>query len=95
MRAIQYGKDSRIRDTVIDGRARFPGGENVARAQDRQLLRNRRRFNPQGGLEVGDGAFPAAQEFQNADARRMGQGLEQVGLEVGQGRAHAPSFFNI
>jgi hypothetical protein len=90
-RHVEQVPDKRIAYGVPDGRALFAGGHDVLRAQDGQLLGHGGLVEIELGLELLDAPSVRAQDFQDPDADRVRERLEELGLEglKIRGLAHA------
>src|SRR2546425_4657701 len=70
-----------IPQRVPDRRALFAGRHDVLGAQHGELLGHGGLIGTQGLLKILDAAVPHDEGFQDANAERVGQGLEEFGLE--------------
>src|SRR5699024_1543331 len=70
---------------VEHARAFLAGRHEARPAQHTQLLRQVRELDPDDRLQVADGTLTFGQYLEHADAGRVGECLEQVGLDRGQG----------
>src|SRR5581483_9133698 len=78
---VQELADQRVAQGVADADAGFRARDDVVGAQDGELLGDHRLLDLEGVLQLLHGAIRTHQQFENADADRMRQGLEEGGLE--------------
>src|SRR5712664_4993604 len=86
---IKKAEQSRVGDGVIHITPRFASDHDVAHSQNCKLLRNVCGFNLQNFAELVDPLLPIPKTIQNPDADRVREGLEELGLEVGNLLWHA------
>lgn len=81
---IQQFEQLRITDGVINIRAIFSGGENVAAAKHGQLLRKIALLYIQTAAKLVDADLASSEGIQYAYAQRVGEGFEEFGLKLAQ-----------
>jgi hypothetical protein len=96
---LQQGGDLRIAHPVADGRALLATAHDVLGSQDGELLGDDRLLHVERALQLEHAALAADEQLQDADPERMGQRLEELGLErlqlSGERRAHVILYSNI
>ncbi len=81
---VEELEDRGIPHRIEDALSLFPTFDDVAFAQDRQLLGKGTLLNPQPGTQVVDAHFPLAQSIEDLDPQRMRKGFEELGSESGK-----------
>ena len=76
--------DEWVAQGVVDGVAVPSGRHESGAAQHAELLGQVRRLDAHEGLELPDGAFAVDEDLEGPHPGRMGQRLEQVGLDLVQ-----------
>ncbi len=91
---VKKPEQSRVGDGVIHIAPGFASDHEVAHPQNCKLLRNVRRFNFQNFAELVDPLLAVTEAIEDADADRVGEGLEELRLEVGKLVWHAHPHFH-
>src|SRR5664280_1385273 len=81
---VEQLEEVRVVHAIDDRRAAPLGGHDVAAAQDRKLLRDRRRRRSDRVLELTHAQRPAAEQLEDPDPHRMGERLEELRLELAE-----------
>src|SRR5260370_33645404 len=83
-----------VGNRVVPVAAGFPAHHNVAHTQDCKLLRDVRLFNLECFAELIHTFLAIAKTVEDPDANRVGEGLEELGFEVGELLWHARPFLH-
>src|SRR5229473_2922975 len=86
---VEKTEQSRVGDGVIHIAPSFASNHDVAHSQNCKLLRNVRGFNLQNFSEFVDPLLTIPKTVQDPDADGVREGLEELGLEVGNLLWHA------
>ena len=78
---VEQVADQRVADGVTDADAGLGSDDDLAGAEDRELLRHHRLLEPELFLQLLHGAVALDQDLEDADPDRVGEGLEEAGLE--------------
>lgn len=78
---IQQAEERGIRDRIKNAVAGFATHDDIANAQNRELLRHIGRFYVQEVAELVDTLFPISQRIQNSNPDRVSQSLKELSLE--------------
>ncbi len=81
LRFIQELKNGGIPHGIEDTLSFFPTFDDVALAQDGQLLGKGTLLNPQPGTQLIDAHLALSQSVENLDPQGMGKGFEELGDE--------------
>ena len=87
----QQVADQRIAHGVAYAGALFPAGDDVLRAQYRELLRYDGLIQLENVLKFLDAAFALEQHLEHRNADRVGQRTKEIRLEALQFASHFPS----
>src|SRR5438034_5687193 len=89
-RHVEQVTHERVAQGVAHAGADLRGDHDVLRSQDRKLLRDDRLLETERVLQVLDASFTGDEDLEDPDPDRMGQRLEELGLESLEvaGRGH-------
>ncbi len=81
LRFIQELEDGGIAHRIEDTLSFLPTFDDVALAQDRQLLREGTLLNPEPGTQVINAHFALSKSIEDLDPQGMGKSFEELGGE--------------